>query len=73
MMGLLSARIFKEGDAIEKCEVDTLQEPIIASTAMLRAPGQDGNFGAETMLSSGSTFLLVQVRYGQGNDAGAKP
>lgn len=46
--------------------VDILQEPIIASTATLRTPGQDGNFEAETLLSLGSTPLLIQVRHGQG-------
>ncbi len=46
--------------------VDTLQEPIVASTATLRTPGQDANFETETVLSSGSIPLLVQARHGQG-------
>ena len=46
--------------------VDTLQEPIVASTATLRTPGQDANFETEIVLSSGSIPLLVQARHGQG-------
>ncbi len=46
--------------------VDTLPTPIKASTATLRTQGQDSSFQSATVLSSGTTPLLVQARHGQG-------
>ena len=51
--------------------VDTLQQPIAASTATLRTKGRGGRPRGiaptgEVVLSSGSTPLLIQTRHGQG-------
>jgi len=55
-----------DGAAGQQLPADTLKEPIIASTATLRTRGPGSPFGSETILSSGTTPLLVQDRRGQG-------
>jgi len=54
------------GAAGQEFPADTFQGPIIASPATLRTGGPGSPFRGETILSSGSTPLLVQVRRGQG-------
>jgi hypothetical protein len=54
------------GAAGQQLPADTLKEPIVASTATLRTQGPGSSFGGETILSSGTTPLLVQARHGQG-------
>src|SRR5215472_7210485 len=49
----------------QSSSVDTLQEPVPASTARLRTQGE-GSVQSLTVLSSGNTPLLVQTRHGQG-------
>jgi hypothetical protein len=55
-----------DGAAGQQLPADTFKEPIIASTATLRTRGSGSPFGSETILSSGTTPLLVQTRRGQG-------
>ena len=43
---------------------DTLKDPVVASTARLRQ--QNGFFNSETLLSSGTTPLIVRSQEGQG-------
>ncbi len=54
------------GGAGQQLPADTLQEPIVVSTATLRTRGPGSPFASQTILSSGSTPLLVQARRGQG-------
>lgn len=46
--------------------VDTLQQAVAASTATLRTKGSGSTSDSETVLSSGTTPLLIQARHGQG-------
>jgi uncharacterized membrane protein YhaH (DUF805 family) len=46
--------------------VDTLQQPVAASIGTLRTKGSASTSAGETVLSSGTTPLLIQAQHGQG-------